>query len=117
MIDPLDSQLRDQLRAELRGDEAHAPDFDLLWDAAAARHRQQRRHVMFYKISALAAAIVCGGFLTLVLQPAAVVEEAEVAHAEVPWRNTVLLSDWQSPTDSLLPMTDDFAFNLNLTRP
>lgn len=110
MNDPFDSQLRELLRAELRGDECLVPEFDALWDAASARHHRQRTRSFVFKISALAAVIVCGGFLALVLRPETVVPDVQVAMTEVPWRAAVLVTDWQSPTDVLLPQSDLFLF-------
>ena len=117
MNEPDDLQLRERLRAGLRADEDRAPDFAALWETAATQHRRQRLRVRMATLTSLAALLMIGGLVFLNLPSAPPPDAREVATAEVPWRSAVLLSDWQSPTDSLLPMTDDFALNLNLTRP
>ena len=106
MNDPDQPALRELFRTELRTDEDHAPDFDAVWFAAAARHHRERTRSILARIGALAAVIAFVFLVRHAIRPAK--NRQAIATTDLPWRSTVLLTEWRAPTDALLPATEPF---------
>lgn len=106
MNDPDQPNLRELLHAELRADEDRAPDFDTVWSAAATRQHRRRTRSYLMRTSALAAGIACA-FLALHTFRSAK-NPRSAAPGDLPWRTAVLLTEWHSPTDTLLPVSEPF---------
>ena len=104
MNDPEHPALRELLRNELNIDESRAPEFDAVWSAAAGRSRRQRTHSALLRLGALAAVIVLALVAVRAFRP--VRNPHAVATADLPWRSTVLLTEWRAPTDVLLPVIE-----------
>lgn len=103
MNDPDQPALRELLRTELRADEDRAPDFDAVWAAAAVRHHRERTRSILAGMGALAAVIAFAFLAAHALRPAK--NPRPIATADLPWKSTVLVSEWRAPTDALLPAT------------
>lgn len=108
MNDPDHSALRELLRTELHARENRAPDFDTVWSAAAKQHHRERTRTILTGIATLAALIAVGLFATHAFRPEK--KREAIATADLPWRSAVLLTEWRTPTDALLPVTDPFSF-------
>ena len=108
MNDPDHPALRELLRTELRAGENQAPDFDAVWSAAAARHHRERTRTILTGIAALAALIAVCLFATHDFRPGK--KRDAIAISDLPWRSVVLLTEWRTPTDALLPAPDPFSF-------
>jgi hypothetical protein len=106
MNDPDQIAIREILRTELRIDEDRVPDFDSVWSSAVARHQRQRTRSVLAGIGALAAVIVLAFLATHAIRPAR--NPRAIATTDLPWRSTVLLTEWRAPTDALLPAAESF---------
>jgi hypothetical protein len=109
MNDPDQPALRELLHTELRADEDRAPDFDTMWVAAAARHHRERTRSILGRIGALAAVIAFIFLARPAIRPAK--NPQAIATTDLPWRSTVLLTEWHAPTDALLPAAEPFPLN------
>jgi hypothetical protein len=92
-----DIALRKLLHEQLRTDKDGAPEFDRLWSGAIAQRR--RRRALFSLASSAAVLLVLGSVFIHTARkhaPAAVPDP-------LPWRSEVLLTEWRSPTDALMP--------------
>jgi len=92
-----DTALRRLLHEHLRADQDGAPDFDQLWSGAVAQRR--RRRVLLVLVSSTAVLLALGSVFVHPVrkQPPAAAPDA------LPWRSEVLLTEWRSPTDALMP--------------
>jgi hypothetical protein len=106
MNDPDRPALHELLHTELRADEDRAPDFDTVWVAAAARHHRERTRSILGRIGALAGVIAFVFLVRHATRPAK--NPQAIATTDLPWRSTVLLTEWRAPTDALLPATEPF---------
>ena len=104
MNDPDQPALRELLRTELRADEDRAPDFDTVWSATAARRHRERTRSVLAGVAALAAVIVFAFLATPAFRPAK--NPRAIATTDLPWRSSVLLTEWRAPTDALLPAAE-----------
>lgn len=101
MNDPDQPALRELLCSELRADEDRTPDIDAVWSAAAGRHHRARTRSILARLGALVAVIAFVFLATPAHRPAK--NPRPSATTELPWRSTVLLTEWRAPTDVLLP--------------
>jgi type VI protein secretion system component VasF len=106
MNDPDRPALRELLHTELRADEDRAPDFDTVWVAAAARHHRERTRSILGRIGGLAAVLAFVFLVGHAVRPAK--NPQAIAITGLPWRSTVLLTEWRAPTDALLPAAEPF---------
>jgi hypothetical protein len=113
MNDSDPTPLRDLLRAEALAGEKRAPDFEAMWSAAGARHRRERMRSLVLGAAAMIAVLGCAfGIFAMRGSRQTPGQSAAATKAELPWRSAVLLTEWQAPTDSLLPAAD-FLSNQN----
>jgi len=92
-----DIALRKLLHENLRTDQDGVPDFDRLWSGAVAQCR--RRRALFALTSSAVVLLALGSVFFHPVRkqiPAA-------APDTLPWRSEVLLTEWRSPTDALMP--------------
>jgi type VI protein secretion system component VasF len=93
-----ETALRELFRQHLHTDQNGAPDFDRLWTGAIAQRR--RRRVL---LALASSAAVLLAMLASILFHSARKQTLAAASEVLPWRSQVLLTEWNSPTDSLLP--------------
>src|SRR5881296_3599609 len=104
-----------ELLVELRKhDEAQAPDFASVWETAATRARSERRRRYFLRVTAIAAMVVVLSVLignpfrrerqqqVVVSRAPFILASVGLESADLPWRTSVLICEWRSPTDFLL---------------
>jgi hypothetical protein len=105
----LEAQLADQFRRWREMNARQAPAFAGVWAAVRARHERARRRVLLWRVSALAAmTLLCVVLGAMVRSwPAANrLARGQSNSVAVPWRTTVLISAWRSPTDFLCAAPD-----------
>jgi hypothetical protein len=108
MNEPESFNLPELVQTATAPDEQRAPDFDGLWSAASTRHRRRRQRTALLR-GAVAFVLLAGSvmaFSLLTRSHRATTPSAVATAHELPWRSTILLSEWHSPTDALLPATD-----------
>ena len=106
-----DPAFRALFRTALRADESCAPDFDHLWSTASSRHRRHLTHVRLGWITAIAALLLVGAFVS---NHKSSPPRESATLAALPWRSVVLLSEWRAPTDGLLSTPESDSFSLDL---
>jgi cytoskeletal protein RodZ len=123
-------KLFQQLREE---EERDAPSFAHDWNIALSRRNKPRRHWAAWRMAAVAAALTVVGagwwmfFSQATKQQAAMERKGSDSSAQVA-TPTILVSQWQSPTEFLLrtpgeqflkrvPRFDDSLLNINSTIP
>jgi hypothetical protein len=101
-----DQQLRALFHEELASDASNAPDFATLWTAAALRHRTRFRVV---RMLPFAAALLVSATLAMVIHPRVksppreAIQRHAIKSGDLPWRSTILLTEWRAPSDEILP--------------
>jgi hypothetical protein len=109
-----ENQIR-ELFVELRKhDDARAPDFEAVWAAAAARARREHRRSMMRLTGIGAVFAVLGMIFGLVIIGNRTQKTLQVFGArsgvgtgespsfDLPWKTSVLICEWRSPTDFLM---------------
>jgi hypothetical protein len=92
-----DIALRKLFHDHLHADQDGAPNFDRLWSGAIAQRRRRRILLGFASSAAVLLALA-----SIFIHPAR--RQALATGPDVlPWRSQVLLTEWRSPTDSLMP--------------
>src|SRR5437867_960572 len=108
-----ENQIR-ELFVELRKhDDARAPDFEAVWAAAAARARREHGRYVMRLIGMAAMVVVLGMIFGLAMIGNQKTPRVFGAHSgagtgespslDLPWKTSVLICEWRSPTDFLLP--------------
>ena len=101
-----DRQLRALFHEELGNDGTAAPEFAAVW-ANAARRRDSR--VRTLRAFTLAAVLIVAATIAFFSQPpekpTTTVADRPLAleSRELPWRSTILLTEWRAPSDAFLP--------------
>jgi type VI protein secretion system component VasF len=90
--------LRELLHQHLHSDQNGAPDFDRLWTGAIAQRRRRRVHLALASSAAVLLALLASTFIHSARK-----QTLATASDVLPWRSQVLITEWHSPTDSLLP--------------
>ena len=94
--EPKEAEVR-KLYLELRReDRRRMPAFTTVWAASVVRHRRQRFGLCLQRVAAVAAVAA------LLVHHRAARDGRRAAEAELPWKSTVLISQWRAPTDFLL---------------
>jgi len=105
----LDAALADWFNHRREIDAAQTPAFAQTWVNVQNRYGRAQRRVFLRRIAALAALLVISVVLVSVMRlPSAPKESArnESASLAVPWRTTVLISEWRAPTHFLFTAPD-----------
>ena len=94
-----ENELRELFHELKQCDREAAPPFEKTWQDAQITLQRQRWHSVG-KICAIAAMlIVLGTMATVRFKPFAPTKSVSI---DIPWDSTVLISEWQAPTDFLL---------------
>ena len=101
----LDRELTAWFSHQRETEGANAPAFGELWSNVRARHEREKRRALLRRVSAIAAVFVLLGVMVTMVRSRS--DPKKYARNEshslgVPWRTTVLVSEWRAPTDFLL---------------
>ena len=98
----LDAELADWFSHQRRIDAANAPEFADVLIRVRIEHERAQRQSSLRRVAAIAAMFVLSGILIhmtgLRFTPRPSAQNESLA---VPWRTTVLVSEWRAPTDFL----------------
>ena len=114
-----------ELFGELRRQEnGPVPDFDTVWAHAAARARRERHQHLALLIAIGAIVAVLGTIFCVIrerrmagLSPAHSRVASGQGSLDVPWKTSVLICEWRSPTDFLLQSPNTLASEFLIDKP
>ena len=101
----LDVELTAWFSHQRETEAANAPAFAELWTNVRARHEREKRRALLRRVSAIAAVFVLLGVMVTMVRSRSDAKKYarnESPSLGVPWRTTVLVSEWRAPTDFLL---------------